>query len=134
MVAGSSPYKLSPVHRVLEERAPAWVEIDGWKVPARFGPVEAEIHSVSSRVGLCDLTFHTKWEFRGRDLNRAFPDLPRVGCVAVHSGEYLCRTTHEQVPWIGSVPHQDGGDASTAPTGPPASPSFSWPGLTRPTS
>lgn len=102
-----APYQLSPVHRVLEELAPAWVEIDGWKVPARFGPVEAEIHSVSSRVGLCDLTFQIKWEFRGRDLPRAFPDLPPVGCVAVRPDEYLCHTTHEQALWIGSVPRQE---------------------------
>ena len=96
-----TPYKLSAVHHVLEELGAAWTEIDGWRTPAHFGSPEKEAPSLSSAVGLCDLSFQRKVEFRGRELSRVFPGLPELGRI---TGGYLCRITHDQALWIGSPP------------------------------
>jgi len=90
-------YKLSPVHHSLQELGAAWTEIDGWKIAARFRPAAAEFQNLSAAVGLCDLSFQTKIEFRGRDIERVLPGLPAVGCISIQDQASLHRLTREQV-------------------------------------
>jgi aminomethyltransferase len=90
-------YKLSPVDHSLQELGAAWTEMGGWRIAARFSSAEAERQDLSTAVGLCDLSFQAKIEFRGRDIERVLPDLPAVGSISVRAKAALYRLTHEQV-------------------------------------
>ena len=90
-------YKLSPVNNRLQELGATWTEIDGWWIAARFGSTETERQKLSTSVGLCDLSFQAKIEFRGRDIARALTDLPGVGSISVRAKVAFFRLTHEQV-------------------------------------
>ena len=90
-------YKLSPVNKTLQELGAVWTEIEGWRIAARFGSAEEERRKLSTTVGLCDLSFQPKIEFRGRDIEGVWPDLPAVGSIAVKGKAAFFRLTREQV-------------------------------------
>jgi glycine cleavage system aminomethyltransferase T len=98
-------YKLSPVHHSQQELGAAWTEIDGWKIAARFRPAAAELQNLSAAVGLCDMSFQAKIEFRGRDIERVLPGLPPVGCISIEGQAALHRLTREQVLVCGQGRH-----------------------------
>lgn len=89
-------HKLSPVNNTLVELGAVWTEIEGWRIAARFGSVEAEHQKLSTTVGLCDLSFQPKIEFRGRDIEGVWPDLPAVGSISVKAKAAFFRLTREQ--------------------------------------
>ena len=72
-----TPYKLSPVHRVLESLGAKFVDLDGWRVAASIGGGKAP-----ETAGLCDRSHQAKTEYRGADLGRHFPNLPPAGRIA----------------------------------------------------
>ena len=90
-------YKFSPVNNTLQELGAVWTEIEGWRIAARFGSAEEEHRKLSTTVGLCDLSFQPKIEFRGRDIEGAWPDLPAVGSLSVQAKAAFFRLTREQV-------------------------------------
>ena len=90
-------HKLSPVDHTLRELGAAWTEVEGWRIAARFSSAEGERQGLSAAVGLCDLSFQTKTEFRGRDIERVLPHLPAVGSISVKAKAALYRLTREQV-------------------------------------
>jgi glycine cleavage system aminomethyltransferase T len=96
------PYKLSPVHDALDKLGAQWTEMDGWKIPLSFGSAETEAQKLSAAAGLCDLSFQTKTELRGRDLERLLSDLPAVGRTRADAEKCFYRLTQERELWIGA--------------------------------
>jgi heterotetrameric sarcosine oxidase gamma subunit len=62
-------YRLTPIHHWHAENGARFVIEDGWKRVESYGNAEDEVGSVSTRVGICDVTPLTKIDLQGKSLN-----------------------------------------------------------------
>jgi heterotetrameric sarcosine oxidase gamma subunit len=65
----SDIYRLTPIHHWHAENGARFIVEDGWKRVESYGSAEDEIESVSTRVGICDVTPLTKIDLQGKSLN-----------------------------------------------------------------
>jgi heterotetrameric sarcosine oxidase gamma subunit len=80
-----APYRLSPVHDLLDRPGVRWVESDGWRVAASWGDAAGELARARAGVGLADASHQAKLEVQGRHIDAALA-LLLDGAVAPEVG------------------------------------------------
>jgi heterotetrameric sarcosine oxidase gamma subunit len=61
-------YRLTPIHHWHAENGARFIIEDGWKRVESYGNAVDEVESVSTRVGICDVTPLTKIDLQGKSL------------------------------------------------------------------
>jgi glycine cleavage system aminomethyltransferase T len=100
---GAQPFALSPAHQALSGLGALWSEREGWRTAASFGSPEQESQAAGNAAGLCDLSYLSKLECVGAELDRLLPArlgidaLPRSGSAVLTGATALYRFRRDQL-------------------------------------
>jgi heterotetrameric sarcosine oxidase gamma subunit len=93
-----TPVKRSPVHHKLKQLGAILEPISQWQCVRQFRDPDQEAQAVRSEAGLLDLSFTTKWELKGKEIDQFLhSDLnqpaPQPGRLVRTDFGYLIRIT-----------------------------------------